>query len=86
MKPLSESILEILVRESDKFVRKQNTSLEVLNALQAATLNFLGSVVMANAKICKDKSIQLDYVESVKDEVLSVFEQIKTAIKSVDLH
>ena len=83
---LAESILDILVKESDKFVRKNRVNTYVLSALQIASINFLGSVVIANARTISDKSHQLDFIEDVKEDVNNVFEQIKINIKSVDLH
>jgi hypothetical protein len=86
IKFLSNSVLEILVKASDKFVKKNHTDPHVLSALQIATHNFLGSVIMANARILDDKSQQLDFIDRVECDVHSVLEQVRAMIKSVDLH
>ncbi len=86
LKILSESILDILVKASEKFVKKNSTEPHVLSALQVASINFLGSVITANSRALKDKCNQLDFVEYIKTDVNYVFDQIKILIKTVDLH
>lgn len=86
IKNLADSILEILVKTSDKFVRKNHTELHVLSALQIASGNFLGSVVMANARMLTDKSHKLDFLDTVKADIDNIFEQMRAMMKSVDLH
>lgn len=85
-KELADIILDKLTEMSDKFVRKHKVEPHILSALQIASINFLGSVIMANTRMIPDKSQQLDYVELVKTDTNIMLEQAKVMIKSVDLH
>lgn len=86
VRELSMMILDKLTEISEKFVRKNKVKHHILSALQIASLDFLGSVIIANSKMMSDKSKQLDYVELVKTNTNLMFEQIKIMIKSIELH
>jgi len=91
---LERKFLEKLTSVCDKMVRKNFKNPFVLSALQVASLDFLGSVVMANIKVLVDTvagqeastSLKLDYIEHVRALSESMFEVIKKQVRSVDLH
>lgn len=83
---LADDLLCKLTELSEKFVRNSTKNDFILGALQIASINFVGSVIMANVKMISDKSKQLDYLDVVKTDMNQVFEQIRTDIKSINLH
>lgn len=93
-KLLEKNFLNRLTKMSDTMVRKNFKNPHVLSALQVAALDFLGSVMMANIKVLTHKidqteatlDIKLDYVEHIRELANHMFDQIKTSIKSVELH
>ncbi len=57
-----------------------------ISAIQIAAINFLGSVTMANLGTISNLSQQLDFINTVKEDVMAVCEQMKLKLKTVDLH
>jgi hypothetical protein len=91
---LEKKFLEKLTSICDRMVRKNFKNPSVLCALQVASLDFLGSVVMANSKILSDQSgtkeastsLKLDYIEHVRALADAMFDEIKKQVRSVELH
>jgi len=83
---LERKFLEKLVAVGEKIVKKNFTNPMVLPSIQIASLDFLGSIIAANAKMLPDQSARLNYVEHVRDLANCMCDQLKSQIRSVDLH
>jgi hypothetical protein len=83
---LLDELMKITLEYLNKKLEQEQDQVQVLSALQSASLTYMYNVTHGCAKNFIEKSAQLDYVEEIKEDVLKILNDIKRNIKSIDLN